>query len=53
MDGWIKKGGATPDRSRTPARENKLYFLINFNLIFANIYETLPKTSPYLAQIVK
>jgi hypothetical protein len=20
MDGWIKKGGATPDRSRTPAR---------------------------------
>jgi hypothetical protein len=19
MDGWIKKGGATPDRSRTPA----------------------------------
>jgi hypothetical protein len=20
MDGWIKKGGATPDRSRNPAR---------------------------------
>jgi hypothetical protein len=20
MDGWIKKGGATPDRSRTPSR---------------------------------
>jgi hypothetical protein len=20
LDGWIKKGGATPDRSRTPAR---------------------------------
>jgi hypothetical protein len=20
MDGWIKKGGVTPDRSRTPAR---------------------------------
>jgi hypothetical protein len=20
MNGWIKKGGATPDRSRTPAR---------------------------------
>jgi hypothetical protein len=20
LDGWIKKGGATPDRNRTPAR---------------------------------
>jgi hypothetical protein len=24
MDGWIKKGGATPDRSRTPARGSLL-----------------------------